>query len=294
LSPYNATYGISAGGRTATAGPIVDKFERATYSTETNATNTAVLTATLALYSQTIATTLKAMMCGGDTDTGGGGRTTTIRSYTYASDTAATSAATLSNGGRWKSGGGMGLTIGYIFSGMLAAASTTTEKITIATDTCVAGPTATTTPSSDPSSKGAGNDVYIYFSGWNYTAKLTDRIAFATNTLASSGTFQSYAHSSAIRTNPEGTIVYKLGGTGADNNKRDKFTLSTETSSALSNLSTVISNGHPAGSSTKMYNVGGYDSTWSNLAQGMTYSTEVMANVTGMNSIATSTWAGGV
>lgn len=284
---FNTTYGIKIGGRSA-AGPATNKYERSTYSTETNATNTNTYHTALYTYGQGFGSTTKAYCFGGDTDTGGGGKSAAGDSYTYGTNTRANALGSLSAGRYWGFGIS-GTTQGYMVGGNATASPTAaTELYTMSTETFAAGPSLTT---AQIALRGGSSDVAAYVMGYTTAnGKLIKKLTYSSNTAATLGatTVTAYVRDGATRINYALTHIYCINGNdGVTGNTAvvEKFAFATETSAATTSTSTATNDQYIQGSTTKIYAVAGYNTNYTTAAVGYTTATDTPAAVTGMNGI---------
>lgn len=288
--PFNTTYGINVGGRPS-SGVGTNKYERATYSTETNATNANLYVGSVFTYTQIIGGDTKSMTYGGDTNNDGAGKIATGDSYTYSTNTRAAATNALANTRYYGTGGG-NTTIGYIVGGCIAVTRTNlsllTEKITLSTEAVAVGPSL---PTGQTDLRAGGNETYLYVVGYTTAnSKSIRRIAYSDNTISTLAAVMTTAFSrqSSCRVNGSQTHLYCLAGNdGVTGNTVtcQKLSLSTETCAATNNLTAVKNDGFAQGTSTKIYAVAGYGTNYTLVAYGYTTSTDTSAAVAGMNAI---------
>ena len=288
--PFNTTYGINVAGRN-TAGAVTNKYERATYSTETNATNANLYVGSVHLYTQIIGGSTKSMTYGGDTNNDGAGKIATGDSYTYSTNTRAAATNALANTRYFGCGGG-NTTIGYILGGCIVVTRTNlsllTEKITLSTEAVAVGPSL---PVSQESLRAGGNDSYLYVVGYKTSnSKSIRRISYSANTISTLAAVMTtaFACMSSCRVNGSGTHLYCLGGNDQVTGNTitcQKLSLSTETCAATTNLTAAKNDGFAQGTSTKIYAVAGYGTNYTLVAYGYTTATDTSAAVAGMNAI---------
>lgn len=288
--PFNTTYGINVGGR-PTSGVATNKYERATYSTETNATNANLYVGSVFTYNQIIGGSTKSMTYGGDTNQDGAGKIATGDSYTYSTNTRAAATNALANT-RYSGCGGGSTTIGYILAGCIAVTRTNlsllTEKITLSTEAVAVGPSL---PTGQTGLRAGGNETYLYVVGYTTAnSKSIRRISYSANTISTLAATMTTAFSaqSACRVNGSQTHLYCLGGNDLVTGNTitcQKLSLSTETCASTNNLTAAKNDGFAQGTSTKIYAVAGYGSTYTLVAYGYTTATDTSAAVAGMNAI---------
>lgn len=288
--PFNTTHGISVAGR-PTAGTATNKYERATYSTETNATNANLYVGSVYTYNQIIGGSTKSMTYGGDTNNDGAGKIATGDSYTYSTNTRAAATNALANTRYYATGGGS-TTVGYIVGGCIAVTRTNlsllTEKITLSTEAVAVGPSL---PTGQTDLRAGGNETFLYVVGYTTAnSKSIRRISYSANTLSTLAAVMTTAFSrqSSCRVNGSQTHLYCLSGNDAVTGNTatcQKLSLSTETCAATTNLTAVKNDGYAQGTSTKIYAVAGFGTGFSLVAYGYTTSTDTSAAVAGMNAI---------
>jgi len=296
--PFNTTYGINVAGRIG-AGSVTNKYERSTYSTEVNATNANLYVGSVYLYSQIIGGSTNSMAYGGDTDNAGAGKLATGDSYTYSTNTRAAATNSLANTRYYGAGGG-NTTIGYIVGGCIIVGSTNvsllTEKITLATQAVAVGPSL---PTGQNNLRAGGNDAYLYVVGYTTAnSKSIRRIAYSANTISTLAAVMTtaFAAASTCRVNGSGTHLYCLAGNDqvtGNSATCQKLSLSTETCASTTNLTAAKNDGYAQGTSTKIYAVAGYGSSYTTAAYGYTTATDTSAAVTGMNAIDKNVFAAG-
>lgn len=287
----NTTYGILCGGRTTGAG-VGNLYERSTYSTETNATNAARLSQARYLWHQSFGNATKIYAAGGDNNTSGGGAYKTVDIYTYGTDSAA-AGTNIQAALRYRGGGGGSNTAGFAHGGRNAGNTAdvlTTDKISYADNTTSVGPSLTSGAGNEPRSAGNNTKLYIFLNNLS-----VDKLSHSNDTISNQASVLAVSRSySSTRLTYDLAYIYLLGGLGGTTSAT-KFTISSETSAAISGLTFgfAVAEGVAAGSTTKIYTTGGYDSNYSVRCQAVTLSNDTQAAVTGMNSIGQTIWMAG-